>query len=80
MRKEQRARDGRPLEWALGWAVREEKGERVVEHGGGGPGIDCLMRVYPKRHLSIVVMGNVNDYGVGRIMSAAAAILSKEAR
>jgi CubicO group peptidase (beta-lactamase class C family) len=80
MRQVQRAKDGQPLGWALGWALRKEKGETVVEHGGGGPGIECLMRLYPDRRLGIVVMGNVNDYGVGRIMSAAAAILSKEAR
>ena len=79
MRQVQRSRDGRPLGWALGWMVRKEKGETVAEHGGGGPGIDCLMRLYPDRHLGIVVMGNVNDYGVGRIVSAAADILSKEA-
>ncbi len=80
MRQVQRARDGRPLGWALGWVVRKEKGETVAEHAGGGPGIDCLMRIYPDRRLGIVVMGNVNDYGVARIISAAAAILSKEAR
>jgi CubicO group peptidase (beta-lactamase class C family) len=80
MRQVQRARDGQPLGWALGWVVRTEKGETLAEHGGGGPGIDDLMRIYPDRHLGIVVMANVNDYGVGRIMSAAAAILTKEAR
>ena len=80
MRQVQRSRNGQPLGWGLGWVVRSEKGETVAEHGGGGPGIDCLMRLYPDRRLGIVVMGNVNDYGVGRIVSAAAAILSKEAR
>jgi CubicO group peptidase (beta-lactamase class C family) len=80
MRQVQRAKGGRPLGWGLGWVVRTEKGETVAEHGGGGPGIDCLMRLYPARRLGIVVMGNVNDYGVGRIVSAAADILSKESR
>jgi CubicO group peptidase (beta-lactamase class C family) len=80
MRQLQRSKDGRPLRWGLGWALRTENGEAVAEHAGGGPGIDCLMRIYPDRRLGIVVMGNVNDYGVGRIVSAAAAILSKEAR
>ncbi len=80
MRQVQRAKNGQPLGWALGWVLRTEKGETAAEHGGGGPGIDCLMRLYPNRHLGIVVMGNIEGYGVGRIMSAAANVLSKEAR
>ena len=66
--------------WGLGWTVQKAGGETVAEHAGGAPGIDCLMRIYPDRHLGIVVLGNVNDYGASRILSAAADIISKEAR
>ncbi len=52
----------------------------MTEHAGGGPGIDCLMRLYPDRHFGIVVVGNANDCKVGRILSAAADILSMEVR
>ncbi|HET6487536.1 MAG TPA: serine hydrolase domain-containing protein, partial [Spirochaetia bacterium] len=76
MRKVQRSSTGRALPWALGWMLRPEKGEEVVEQGGGGPGIDDLMRVYPRRHLGVVVMGNANNYGASRILSAAAEIFS----
>ena len=55
--------------------VQQEKGEEILEHGGGGPGIEALMRLYPKRRLGVVVMGNIDDYGVGRILAAAADIL-----
>ena len=75
MQRMQRAPDGRPFDRGLGWVLRQEKGEEVLEHGGGGPGINTLMRLYPKRRLGIVVMGNINDYGVARILSAAAGIL-----
>jgi CubicO group peptidase (beta-lactamase class C family) len=75
MRQMQRAPDGRPFDRGLGWVLRQEKGEETLEHGGGGPGINTLMRVYPKRRLGIVVMGNMNDYEMARILSAAAGIL-----
>ena len=34
-----------------------------------------LQRLYPQRKLGVVVMGNMTDYGVERILSAAANIL-----
>jgi CubicO group peptidase (beta-lactamase class C family) len=80
MRKVQRSTTGQPLAWSLGWVLRPEKGEEVVEHAGGGPGIESLMRLYPGRRLGVVVMGNVNNYGAARILSAAADIFSKTAR
>jgi CubicO group peptidase (beta-lactamase class C family) len=79
MQRMQRSRDGRPLGRGIGWVLRQEKGETVLEHAGGGPGIDTLMRLYPERRLGVVVMGNVNDYGT-RIVSAAADILSRQER
>jgi CubicO group peptidase (beta-lactamase class C family) len=80
MRQAQRSTTGRTLNWSLGWVLRQEKGEEVIEHGGGGPGIDDLMRIYPRRRLGVVVMGSVINYGVGRIVSAAADIFSGTAR
>jgi hypothetical protein len=38
------------------------------------------MRLYPKCRLGVVVMGNINDYGATRIVSAAAGILSGQGR
>ena len=80
MRKVQRSTKGQPLAWSLGWVLRQEKGEEVVEHAGGGPGIESLMRLYPGRRLGVVVMGNINNYGAARILSAAADIFSKTTR
>ena len=75
MRRMQRSPDGRPLDRGLGWALRQEQGEEILEHAGGGPGIETLMRLYPQRSLGLVVMGNINDYGTARILSAAADVL-----
>jgi hypothetical protein len=47
-----------------------------IHAGGHVAAIEGVM--YPGRPLGVVVMGNVNDDGVGRVMTAAAAILSKE--
>jgi hypothetical protein len=52
----------------------------VVEHAGGGPGIGALMRLFPGRRLGVVVMGNVENYGAERILSAAADIFSGTSR
>ena len=56
--------------------LRQEQGEEVIEHGGGGPGIECLMRIYPRRELGVVVMGSVENYGAARILAAAADLFS----
>jgi CubicO group peptidase (beta-lactamase class C family) len=80
MRKVQRSTTGQALGWSLGWVLSQEKGEEVVEHGGGGPGINDLMRIYPGRRLGVVVMGNVANYGEARILSAAADIFSGTSR
>jgi len=76
MRKVQRSTSGRVLPWGLGWMLGREQGEEVIEHGGGGAGIECLMRIYPRRQLGVVVMGNVENYGAARITAAAADIFS----
>jgi len=74
MQQMQRSVDGRPFDRGLGWVLRQEKEDQILEHAGGGPGIETLMRLYPQRKLGVVVMGNMTDYGVERILSAAANI------
>jgi CubicO group peptidase (beta-lactamase class C family) len=74
MWKMQRSPDGRRFDRGLGWVLRREEGEGILEHAGGGPGINTLMRLYPKRRLGVVVMGNINDYAVARILAVAADI------
>jgi CubicO group peptidase (beta-lactamase class C family) len=46
------------LRW-LGWIARlTEDGRRFLWHGGGGPGMQSLFRVYPDEKLGVVVIGN----------------------
>ncbi len=73
----QRSPDGKPLGMGLAWHLGQQGREPFVEHGGGGPGIDSLLRIYPKRGLSIAVLGNANGYGPGLVLESTAALLSE---
>ena len=73
----QKSTDGKPLGMGLAWHLGQQGREPFVEHGGGGPGIDSLLRIYPKRGLSIAVLGNANGYGPGLVLEYTAALLSE---
>ncbi len=62
---------GDPLTFGLGWRVGRVGRTRYVEHSGGGPGIDSLLRVYPRKGISIAVLGSVVGYGSGTILEHA---------
>ncbi len=53
-------RDASPteVEWGLGWQLSTDRGYRVVEHGGGQPGVSTHLALYPDDGLVIVVMAN----------------------
>ena len=43
----------------LGWALDgDEGGHRSVYHGGEGPGVDCMMRLFPEEDIAAVVLCN----------------------
>ena len=67
----QKTLDGDKQIFGLGWKVGVGARPAYVEHSGGGPGIDSLLRVYPNQGLAIAVMGNVVGYGSGRILEYA---------
>jgi hypothetical protein len=46
-----------------------------VEHGGGGPGINALLRIYPRQDISLVVMSNANGYSVSKALGFAAVLV-----
>ena len=73
----QKSTAGKPLGMGLAWHLGQQGREPFVEHGGGGPGIESLLRLYPRRGLSIAVLGNANGYGPGRVAEHLAALLSK---
>ncbi len=73
----QKSTAGKPLGMGLAWHLGQQGREPFAEHGGGGPGIDSLLRLYPKRGLSIAVLGNANGYGPGLVLEYTAALLSE---
>jgi hypothetical protein len=43
----------------IGWALDgDERGHRSVYHGGEGPGVDCMMRLFPDEDIAAVVLCN----------------------
>lgn len=74
----QKSTDGKPLGIGLAWHLGRQGRESFAEHGGGGPGIESLLRIYPKLGLSIAVLGNVNGYGPGKVVEYTAALLTQK--
>jgi CubicO group peptidase (beta-lactamase class C family) len=60
--------------WGLGWHLTEDRGHRVVEHGGGQPGVSTQLSLYPDEKLAIVVLSNRSggqSYEIARKIAAA---------
>ena len=55
---------GRKLEVGLGWFRRgaERADGEFWEHLGGGGGFWCMMRIYPRRGVGVLTMGNATSY------------------
>ena len=73
----QKSTAGKPMGMGLAWHLGQQGREPFMEHAGGGPGIDSLLRIYPGRGLSIAVLGNANGYGPGLVLEYTAALLSE---
>ncbi len=73
----QKSTDGKPLGMGLAWHLGQQGRERFVEHLGGGPGINSLLRIYPRRGLSIAVLANAEGAMPGLVLDYAAALVSK---
>ncbi|MEO6809518.1 MAG: serine hydrolase domain-containing protein, partial [Isosphaeraceae bacterium] len=49
----------------VGWAVGSVRDHRVIEHGGGMPGVSTLVRFFPDDGLGLVVLSNgANPFAV----------------
>lgn len=74
---------GRPeWNWGLGWQLAVDRGHRVVEHGGGQPGVSTQLSLYPDEELAIVVLSNVSGghaYDISRRIAAAVLPQPREA-
>ena len=68
---------GRRLDVGLGWFRQtRERGdaEPFVEHLGGGAGYFSMMRLYPRRGVGILTMGNATRYDHAAIATRVAAL------
>jgi CubicO group peptidase (beta-lactamase class C family) len=56
--------------YALGWAVYDWNGLRVVEHNGGSEGISALVSFIPEKHLGFVFLANTSSNAMTKIGNA----------
>ncbi len=58
---------GKPSEYAVGWAVTEYNGMRVVSHSGGMGGVSTLLTLLPAERIAIVVLCNAQSSLPGEV-------------
>jgi CubicO group peptidase (beta-lactamase class C family) len=56
--------------YALGWAVYDWNGLRVIEHNGGSEGISALVSFIPEQHLGFVFLANTSSNSMTKIGNA----------
>lgn len=56
--------------YALGWAVYDWNGLRVIEHNGGSEGISALVSFIPEKHLGFVFLANTSSNSMTKIGNA----------
>ena len=66
--------DGKTYPYGFGWELGSIKGQRLVYHGGGGPGIRTKFARFVDQRLSIIVLINLDDVDVDSIVYGIAAI------
>jgi CubicO group peptidase (beta-lactamase class C family) len=59
--------------WGLGWELTGDRGHRVVAHGGGQPGVNTQLALYPDAGLVVVILSNRSGgdaYDISRRIAA----------
>lgn len=54
-----RLADGSPTTYAFGWRTAEDRGLRVLSHGGGQGGYRSYLIHYPERRVAVAVLANL---------------------
>lgn len=65
-------------DYAFGLGVRDDKGHKVIEHGGGIEGFNTQLSYYPDDKLVIAVLGNLNGGAPGAITAKLASVAHGE--
>jgi len=63
------------ISYALGWAVYDWNGLRVVEHNGGSEGISAIISFIPEKHLGFVFLANTSSNAMTKVGTGAAQLL-----
>ena len=66
--------DGTTYPYGFGWELGSFKGQKMVYHGGGGPGIRTKFARFVDSRLSIIVLINLDDVDVDSIVYGVAAL------
>ncbi|HEV7426292.1 MAG TPA: serine hydrolase [Thermoanaerobaculia bacterium] len=61
--------------YALGWAVYDWNGLRVVEHNGGSDGISALVSFIPEKHVGFIFLANTSSNAMTKVGTGAARLL-----
>ncbi len=75
LRQEQVSNSGEPLGFGMAWHIRDETEHPYIEHGGGGEGVDALLRVYYNDGFTIALEANSGGYSRQEMMDAAANVV-----
>jgi CubicO group peptidase (beta-lactamase class C family) len=73
-----RAGDHGDSHYGYGFFVRDHKGTRIVGHGGGFPGINSDLSIYPDRGYTVVVMSNYDPPVAQRIAEKARQLILQD--
>ena len=75
LRQEQFSSSGEPLGFGMAWLIRDDSEHPYIEHGGGGEGVDALLRVYLDDGFAIALQANSGGYSRQEMMNAAANVV-----
>ncbi|MFC2105846.1 alpha/beta fold hydrolase [Candidatus Bipolaricaulota bacterium] len=73
--QEQVSTSGEPFGFGLAWWIRDDSEHPYIEHGGGGEGVDALLRIYPQDGFAIALEANSGGYSRQEMMDAAANVV-----
>jgi CubicO group peptidase (beta-lactamase class C family) len=63
--------NGEPISYASGLDIREHRGAKTIDHGGGGAGFTSLVLYFPEHHFSAIVIYNINSDVYGALYDIA---------